>query len=218
MEALKDTYRHQGLRKRMIEELRAKNIADEITLAVMGRVPRHLFFPDQAFLEKAYEDIAFKIGAGQTISHPSTVAIQTSLLKLQKGDRVLEIGTGSGYQTAVLLEAGVKVFSIERQHELFLRTRQLLHESLKYSVQLKFGDGYLGWPAYGPFDKIIITAGAPYVPQELVNQLKPGGRMVIPVGEGKVQQMHTLDKSADGIIESKVHGNFSFVPLLEDRN
>ena len=218
MEALKDTYRHQGLRKRMIEELRVKKIADEATLAVMERVPRHLFFPDQAFLEKAYEDIAFKIGSGQTISHPSTVAIQTSLLKLQKGDRVLEIGTGSGYQAAVLLEAGVKVFSIERQHELFLRTRQLLHETLKYSVQLKFGDGYLGWPAYGPFDKIIITAGAPYVPQELVNQLKPGGRMVIPVGEGKVQQMHTLDKSADGTIESKVHGTFSFVPLLEDRN
>ena len=214
---MEDTYRHQGLRKRMIAELRERKITDEATLVAMSIVPRHLFFPDKVFLEKAYEDIAFQIGAGQTISHPSTVAIQTGILHVKKGMRVLEIGTGSGYQTAVLLELGLKVFSIERQHELFVKTKTLL-EKMKYLARLSFGDGYLGWPAYAPFDRILVTAGAPHIPEALLHQLKPGGRLVIPVGgEGK-QQMVVVNRGEDGQFSQEVCGEFSFVPLLNDRN
>ncbi len=212
-----DTYRHQGMRKRMVEELRARKICDENTLQAMGIVPRHLFFPDKVFLEKAYEDIAFQIGAGQTISHPSTVAIQTGLLALKKGMRVLEIGTGSGYQTAVLLELGVKVFSIERQHELFGKTKMLL-DSLNYSARLMFGDGYLGWPGYAPFDRILVTAGAPEIPKALLEQLNTGGRLVIPVGGESKQRMVVVDKQEDGSYTQEIRGEFSFVPLLNDRN
>ncbi|MCB0819212.1 MAG: protein-L-isoaspartate(D-aspartate) O-methyltransferase [Bacteroidetes bacterium] len=211
-----DTFKHKGLRNRLMEELTEKGISGRI-LDAMREVPRHQFFPDQAFQEKAYQDIAFRIGAGQTISHPSTVAVQTQLLDPQKGEKVLEIGTGSGYQTAVLAQFGVKLFSIERQHELFIRTRALLEE-MNIRVKLFFGDGYLGQPAFAPFDKILVTAGAPFIPQALLTQLNPGGRLVIPVGEGKTQVMHVLEKSAEGEITEAQHGEFSFVPLLEDRN
>ena len=214
---MEDTYRHQGMRKRMISELREQKLSDEQTLLAMGNVPRHLFFPDKVFLEKAYEDIAFQIGAGQTISHPSTVAIQTGLLQVKKGMRVLEIGTGSGYQTAVLLELGVKVFSIERQHELFLKTKALL-DKLKYQARLSFGDGYLGWPAYAPFDRILVTAGAPEIPNALLEQLKPSGRLVIPVGGESKQRMIVVDKDENGLLSQEIRGEFSFVPLLSDRN
>ena len=212
-----DTYRHQGLRKRMVEDLRERKITDDLTLLAMGAVPRHLFFPDKVFLEKAYEDIAFQIGAGQTISHPSTVAIQTGLLQLKKGMRVLEIGTGSGYQAAVLLELGTKVFSIERQHELFVKTKALL-DKLKYPARLSFGDGYLGWPGYAPFDRILVTAGAPEIPKALLEQLNPGGRLVIPVGGESKQSMVVIDKGEDGSFTQDIRGEFSFVPLLNDRN
>ena len=205
------------MRKRMISELREQKLSDEQTLLAMGNVPRHLFFPDKVFLEKAYEDIAFQIGAGQTISHPSTVAIQTGLLQVKKGMRVLEIGTGSGYQTAVLLELGVKVFSIERQHELFLKTKALL-DKMKYQARLSFGDGYLGWPAYAPFDRILVTAGAPEIPNALLEQLKPSGRLVIPVGGESKQRMIVVDKDENGLLSQEIRGEFSFVPLLSDRN
>jgi protein-L-isoaspartate(D-aspartate) O-methyltransferase len=201
----------------MISELREQKLSDEQTLHAMGNVPRHLFFPDKVFLEKAYEDIAFQIGAGQTISHPSTVAIQTGLLQVKKGMRVLEIGTGSGYQTAVLLELGVKVFSIERQHELFLKTKALL-DKMKYQARLSFGDGYLGWPAYAPFDRILVTAGAPEIPNALLEQLKPSGRLVIPVGGESKQRMIVVDKDENGLLSQEIRGEFSFVPLLSDRN
>ncbi|MEX1187937.1 MAG: protein-L-isoaspartate(D-aspartate) O-methyltransferase [Bacteroidia bacterium] len=211
-----DTFRHKGLRNRMLENLSEKGIHSKI-LEAMRDVPRHQFFPDQVFLEKAYEDIAFKIGAGQTISHPSTVAIQTQLLDPQKGEKILEIGTGSGYQTAVLSKFGIKLFSIERQHELFTRTKKLLEE-MDIRVRLFFGDGYLGQPAFAPFNKILVTAGAPFVPPALLEQLMPGGRIVIPVGEGSKQVMHVIDKALDGSLHENQHGEFSFVPLLEDRN
>ncbi len=211
-----DTFRHKGLRNRMLENLAEKGINSRI-LDAMREVPRHQFFPDQAFLEKAYEDIAFKIGAGQTISHPSTVAIQTQLLDPQKGEKVLEIGTGSGYQTAVLSKFGVKLFSIERQHELFVKTKKLLEE-LDIKVRLFFGDGYQGQTAFAPYNKILVTAGAPFIPPALIDQLLPGGRMVIPVGEGSKQVMHVIDKLEDGSLVENLHGEFSFVPLLQDRN
>jgi protein-L-isoaspartate(D-aspartate) O-methyltransferase len=212
-----DTFRFKGLRNRLVEELRGKKIYSDAVLEAMKIVPRHQFFPDQAFAEKAYEDIAFRIGAGQTISHPSTVACQTSLLKLGKGEKVLEIGTGSGYQTAVLVQLGVKVFSIERQHSLFTATKRLLEE-MNVNAKLFFGDGYKGLPSFAPFDKIIVTAGAPFIPEALIEQLKPGGILVIPVGIGGKQEMHLVEKSLDGTLVTDVLGSFSFVPLLEDRN
>ena len=212
-----DSYRHKGLRNRLVDELRAKGIVSESVLDAIRAVPRHQFFQDLAFVEKAYEDIAFQIGAGQTISHPSTVAFQTQLLGLKNGEKILEIGTGSGYQTAVLAQFGVKIFSIERQHALFVRTKKHL-ELMNISAKLFFGDGYLGQPAYAPFDKILVTAGAPFIPEALISQLKPGGRLVIPVGQDGKQVMHVLDKQADGSIVSEEHGEFRFVPLLEKRN
>lgn len=211
-----DTFRHKGLRNKMIEVLAEKGIEASV-LEAMRAVPRHQFFPDQAFLEKAYQDIAFQIGAGQTISHPTTVAIQTQLLAPQRGEKVLEIGTGSGYQTAVLAQFGVKLFSIERQHELFLRTRKLLEE-MNIRARLFFGDGYIGQAAFAPYHKIIVTAGAPFIPPALVDQLIVGGRLVIPVGSNGKQVMHVLEKQADGTLIEQQHGEFSFVPLLEDRN
>jgi len=212
-----DNYRHKGLRNRLVDELRIKGIKDEKVLEAIRAVPRHQFFPDQAFIEKAYEDIAFRIGEGQTISHPSTVAFQTELLQPKKGEKILEIGTGSGYQTAILQQSGAKIFSIERQHSLFVRTKKLL-EGMSIQAKLFFGDGYIGLPAFAPFDKIIVTAGAPFIPEALTQQLKPGGRMVIPVGKDGKQIMHVLEKDMDGILSEQVHGEFRFVPLLEDRN
>jgi protein-L-isoaspartate(D-aspartate) O-methyltransferase len=189
----------------------------EPVLDAIRAVPRHQFFQDLAFMEKAYEDIAFQIGAGQTISHPSTVAFQTQLLELKSGEKVLEIGTGSGYQTAVLAQFGVKIFSIERQHALYIRTKKQL-ELMNISARLFFGDGYLGQPAFAPFDKILVTAGAPFIPHALTEQLKPGGRLVIPVGVDGKQVMHVIDKQLDGTLQDAEHGEFRFVPLLESKS
>ena len=212
-----DSYRLKGLRNRLVDELRAKGIMSEPVLDAIRAVPRHQFFQDLAFMEKAYEDIAFQIGAGQTISHPSTVAFQTQLLELKSGEKVLEIGTGSGYQTAVLAQFGVKIFSIERQHALYIRTKKQL-ELMNISARLFFGDGYLGQPAFAPFDKILVTAGAPFIPQALTEQLKPGGRLVIPVGVDGKQVMHVIDKQFDGTLQDAEHGEFRFVPLLESKS
>ena len=212
---LTDTYRHKGLRKNLIEKIRSREVADENVLDAMLKVPRHFYF-DGAFLEKAYIDQAFPIAAGQTISQPSTVAIQTTLLHLQPGDKVLEIGTGSGYQSAVLCQLGVKVFTIERQKILFQKSKKLLAK-LGCKANVFYGDGFKGLPQFAPFDKILITCGAPFVPEDLVEQLKPGGRMIIPVGSGSIQDMLVVEKLPDGKIKKTNHGKFSFVPMLDDK-
>jgi protein-L-isoaspartate(D-aspartate) O-methyltransferase len=185
----------------------------------MMRVPRHLFIDglgNTAFVEHAYNDNAFQIGCGQTISHPYTVAFQTEKLTIKRGEKVLEIGTGSGYQTAVLLELGAKVFTIERQKELYDKTRVLLG-TLHYKPQLFYGDGYKGRPLDAPFDKIIVTAGAPFIPEELLKQLKVGGIMIIPVGEGKAQEMNLIRKTAEKEFDKNILGEFRFVPMLENK-
>lgn len=215
MIVLEDTFKHQGMRKKLIESIREKGIEDEAVLEAMMRIPRH-YFLDKAFLNQAYTDQAFKIGAGQTISQPYTVAYQSSLLDIKKGEKVLEIGTGSGYQTCVLLELGAKVFSIERQKELFDKTKELLPR-MGYAPKLYYGDGYKGLPSFAPFDKMIVTCGAPFIPEDLVNQLKVGGTLVIPVGEGDVQMMTTVLKTSETTIEKHELKNFRFVPMLEHK-
>ena len=209
-----DTFRHKGMRKELVAYLRTKGITDEAVLTAIDNIPRHLFM-DGAFLEFAYQDKAFPIAAGQTISQPFTVAFQTQLLHIKKGDKVLEIGTGSGYQTAVLCELGAKVFTIERQRPLFLKSQQILKE-LGYMPKQFYGDGYIGQPNFAPFDKIIVTAGAPFIPPKLVEQLKPGGILIIPVGEN-VQTMIEIRKNTDGTTTQTEYGEFRFVPLLEDK-
>lgn len=209
-----DTYRHKGMRKQLTQELSDKGIKSVAVLNAIMAVPRH-YFLDAVFTEQAYSNMPFQIGAGQTISHPYTVAFQTELLELSKGEKVLEIGTGSGFQTAILCELGCKVFSIERQRELFLKASQIL-QKLQYTPKVKFGDGYKGWPSFAPFDKIIITCGAPFIPQDLIDQLKVGGLMVIPLGEGKNQEMLLIRKEADGTLTKKQMGVFSFVPMLKE--
>ena len=209
-----DSFRHKGMRKQLIEELASKGINDQRILDAFMKIPRH-FFLDNAFAKQAYSDIAFQIGAGQTISQPYTVAFQTDLLQIEKGDKVLEIGTGSGFQTSVLCELGAKVYSIERQRELFLKAKPLV-ESLGYKPKLKYGDGFQGWEAFAPFDKILITCGAPYIPEKLVEQLMIGGRMVVPLGAGQVQEMILLTKDVNGETSMRSFGKFSFVPMLKD--
>ncbi len=211
---LNDTYRHKGLRKQLAGLLKEKGIKNAEVLKAIEKVPRHLFL-NNAFLEFAYQDKAFPIGAGQTISQPYTVAFQTELLDLKKGEKVLEIGTGSGYQTSILLEMGVKVYSIERQKELFDKTKVFL-PSIGYSAKLFHGDGYKGLPLFAPYDKIIITAGGPTIPNALLEQLKVGGRLVIPLGD-KVQTMTLIKKITDKKLEKTEYGEFKFVPLLEDK-
>jgi protein-L-isoaspartate(D-aspartate) O-methyltransferase len=211
---MKDTFRHKGLRKQLVDLLKSKSINNVSVLKAIETVPRHLFF-DNAFIERAYEDIAFPIGAGQTISRPHTVAFQSELLEIKKGDKVLEVGTGSGYQTCVLLEMGAKVFSIERQKELFDKTKVVL-PSLGYNAKLFYGDGYKGLSAFAPYDKIIVTAGAPFIPDLLLEQLKVGGIMIIPLGE-EVQVMTKIVKTANKNFEKTEYGEFKFVPLLESR-
>lgn len=210
----KDTYRHKGLRRQLASLLKEKGIEDAAVLKAIENVPRHLFL-DLAFIERAYEDIAFPIGSGQTISRPHTVAFQTELLDLKKGEKVLEIGTGSGYQTSVLLEMGVKVFTVERQKALFDRTKLFL-PGLGYNARFFYGDGYQGLPVFAPFDKMIITAGAPSIPEALLSQLKIGGRMVIPLGD-KVQIMTLIERVGDKKFEKTEYGEFKFVPLLEHK-
>ncbi|MDR2886596.1 MAG: protein-L-isoaspartate(D-aspartate) O-methyltransferase [Bacteroidales bacterium] len=208
-----DSFEAKGKRKRMVEELRQKGIADEEVLRAINTVPRHLFM-DPAFLSHAYVDKAFPISSGQTISQPFTVAVQTSLLKLKKRDRILEIGTGSGYQAAILAEMGAKVFTIERFREIYLKAQKLL-VSLGYHIDFFYGDGYTGKPMYSPFDGIIITAAAAEIPSELLNQLKPGGRMVVPVGGAASQTMTVIEKAEDGSCKYSEHGAFAFVPMLK---
>ncbi len=209
-----DTYKHKGLRRQLAVILKEKGIESGEVLKAIEAVPRHLFL-DNAFLEFAYQDKAFPIGAGQTISQPYTVAFQTELLDLKKGDKVLEIGTGSGYQTSVLMEMEVKVFTIERQKTLYDKTKELL-PSLGYNPRFFYGDGYKGLPAFAPFDKIIITAGAPTIPDALLEQLKIGGVMVIPLGE-TIQVMTLIKKIANKKFEKVEFGEFKFVPLLEHK-
>jgi len=211
-----DTFRHKGLRKKLVESIRKKGITDENVLSALLAVPRHLFF-DSGFLEYAYVDKAFPIGAGQTISQPYTVAFQTELLKIKKGDKVLEIGTGSGYQASILYQMGAKVYSIERQRVLFSRAKEQLPK-MGFGVKVFYGDGYQGLPAFAPFDKIIVTAGAPFIPKALTDQLKPGGILVIPVDETDAQLMTSVHKAANGELTTEYHGRFWFVPLLGDKS
>ncbi len=210
-----DTYRTKGLRKKLVETIRGKGIKDEAVLNAILTVPRHLFM-DSSFLEFAYEDKPFPIGSGQTISQPYTVAFQTELLKVKKGDKILEVGTGSGYQASILIEMGAKVYTIERQRKLYLKTKELLQKLNYNPKKFAFGDGYKGLPAYAPFDKVIVTAGAPFVPQPLLEQLKPGGILVIPVGED-VQNMKRIIKMNDTKFIEEDHGLFRFVPLLNNK-
>jgi len=213
---LKDSFKHQGLRQQLVKTIRDKGIKDENVLEAIGKVPRHLFM-DSGFIDHAYQDKPFPIAADQTISQPYTVAYQTELLQVKKGDKILEIGTGSGYQAAVLIELGAKLYSIERQLELFKKTSKFLPKLGYRAKKLIFGDGYIGLKEEAPFDGIIVTAGAPFVPKPLLNQLKIGGRLVIPVGED-VQTMTLFIRKGDKEFEKHELGSFRFVPLLEDKN
>lgn len=208
-----DSLRHQGLRKRLVDGLRIKGIKDQKVLDAIAKVPRHLFM-DSSFIQFAYKDQAFPIGAGQTISQPYTVAFQTVLLEIETNDKVLEIGTGSGYQAAILLEMGANVYTIERQQELYLKVQQLL-PGLGYYPRFFYGDGYKGLPTYGPFDKIIVTAGAPVIPEDLLQQLRIGGRMVIPLGPSEKQVMTVVIRAGEDDFRKESHGTFMFVPLLK---
>ena len=209
---IEESFEAKGKRKRLIEELRSKGINDERVLEAMGKVPRHLFM-DDAFLRHAYQDKAFPIAAGQTISQPYTVAVQTMLLGVGKRDKVLEVGTGSGYQAAVLAEMGVKVYTIERQRELY-RKAQIMLGDLGYRVHFFLGDGYEGQPQYGPYDGIIITAATAEVPDKLLRQLRIGGRLVVPKGERDSQVMTLYERRGEDEYEITTHGYFVFVPML----
>ena len=213
MKHLKDSYKHKGKRKMLITKLKEMGIDDDAILQAFDAVPRH-YFLDLVFESQAYQNMAFQIGSGQTISHPYTVAFQTQLLELNKGMKVLEIGTGSGFQTCILCKLGAKVFSIERHKELHKKAKSII-DYFKFSARLFFGDGYKGNKTYGPYDRILVTCGAPEVPAELLAQLKPGGIMVIPVGDGKEQKMIKLKKDNEGKVSEEEFGTFKFVPMLE---
>jgi protein-L-isoaspartate(D-aspartate) O-methyltransferase len=216
---LEDKHVHKGLRKQMVDLLREKGITDESVLAAINAVPRH-YFLDSAFLTHAYEDRAFPIGEGQTISHPHTVAYQTQLLQINKSDKVLEIGTGSVYQATILAEMGARVYTIERQKKLFDLHIDYVFKNKYPTIKFFYGDGFEGLPTYAPFDKIIITAAAPFIPPKLVEQLKPGGIMVLPVneGEGDQQRMIRITKDMSGVITEESFDIFSFVPMLTGKN
>lgn len=213
---MKDTAKHQGLRNQLVSVLQEKGITDKNVLEAIKKIPRHLFL-NSSFEEHAYQDRAFPIAAEQTISHPYTVALQSQLLEIKKDHKILEIGTGSGYQTAVLYLMGAKVYSIERQNELFKQTSQLLPKLGIRPKHLSFGDGYKGLPTHAPFDSIVVTAGAPFVPQPLLAQLKIGGKLVIPLGED-LQIMTLLIRKNETQFEKHEFGEFKFVPLLGDKN
>ncbi|MEO8768718.1 MAG: protein-L-isoaspartate(D-aspartate) O-methyltransferase [Ferruginibacter sp.] len=213
MRKFEDTYRHKGLRKKLMDILREKGITDEAVLEAMNNIPRH-FFLDTALDNIAYEDRAFPIAEGQTISQPYTVAYQSQLLQVKPQEKILEIGTGSIYQATVLAEMGAKVFTIERQKKLFENTKQYIFKSKYPNLKFFYGDGFEGLPTYAAFDKVIITAAAPFIPPKLMEQLKPGGKMIVPVDEGEFQRMLRITKNADGSTSEEAFTNFSFVPML----
>ncbi|MES1220578.1 MAG: protein-L-isoaspartate(D-aspartate) O-methyltransferase [Bacteroidota bacterium] len=217
MRIFEDTYRHKGMRKQLTDGIRAKGITDERVLNAILHIPRH-FFMDSAFDKIAYEDRAFPIAENQTISQPYTVAYQTQLMEVKPFDKVLEIGTGSAYQACVLAEMGAQVFTIERQRKLFDQNKSFAYLKKYPSIKFFYGDGFEGLPTFAPFDKIIVTAAAPFIPPKLIEQLKPGGKMVIPVGEGNVQRMLRITKEQDGSVTQEVFDNFSFVPMVEGKN
>jgi len=217
MRTYKDDWYHKGLRKQLVEQLRSKGITDDRVLNAINAIPRH-FFLDSAFDKIAYEDRAFPIAEGQTISQPYTVAYQTQLLQVKRTDKVLEIGTGSMYQAVVLAEMGARVYTIERQKKLFEHNKQFFYPSKYPGIKFFYGDGFEGLPAFAPFDKIIITAAAPFVPPKLVAQMKTGGLMVIPVDEGNKQRMLRITKLADGSYSEELFDYFSFVPMLGGKN
>jgi protein-L-isoaspartate(D-aspartate) O-methyltransferase len=216
MRQTEDSYRHKGLRRKLVETVRSKGITNEKILEAIERIPRH-FFLDSAFDEVAYEDKAFPIAEKQTISQPYTVAYQTQLLEIKPFDKVLEIGTGSAYQASVLAELGAQVYTIERQKKLFDSNKGFAYIKKYPNIKFFYGDGYEGLPTYAPFDKVLITAAAPEIPMKLVNQMKVGGMMVIPVGSGDVQVMKRMIKQADGTLKEEIFDRFSFVPMLEGK-
>lgn len=212
---MQDTFRHKGLRKKMVEVLISKGIKSQKVLHTINTIPRH-FFLDNALDKFSYLDKAFPIGNKQTISQPFTVAFQTELLNVKPYEKILEIGTGSGYQSAVLINLEADLYTIERQKELYLKTKDFLPK-LGYKCNFFYGDGYKGLPNFAPFDKIIVTCGAPIIPQNLIKQLKIGGLMVAPIGEGEIQVMHLIEKIDDNKVSISKHGDFSFVPMLSDK-
>ncbi|MBP9198200.1 MAG: protein-L-isoaspartate(D-aspartate) O-methyltransferase [Saprospiraceae bacterium] len=212
-----DTHRHRGLRQQLVNELKSKGIKNELILSAFMDIPRH-YFLEKTFADWAYKDVAFPIDADQTISQPYTVAMQTTLLDIKKGDKVLEIGTGSGFQACVLSHMGAKVYTIERQKKLFDKTEKFLHDIGFGNIRTLYGDGYEGAPRFAPFDKILITAGASEIPEKLIEQLKPGGIMVIPLGQGDLQKMLRITKNEDGSLKKENFGNYRFVPFLKGVN
>ena len=212
---MKDSFLHKGLRKKLVDDLVKKGIKNDKVLNAIMQIPRHLFL-DNAFVNFAYQDKAFPIGSGQTISQPYTVAFQTELLDVKPFHKVLEIGTGSGYQAAVLDILEAQVFTIERQRDLFKKTKEFL-PSIGYHCMFIYGDGYKGLPKVAPFDRVIITCGAPFIPDELINQLKIGGKLVVPVGDGDNRIMHLVEKISETETSITTHGNFSFVPMLDNK-
>ncbi|MEO5649363.1 MAG: protein-L-isoaspartate(D-aspartate) O-methyltransferase [Ginsengibacter sp.] len=217
MRKFEDSYRHKGLRKKLIDSIKEKGISDERVLRAMMNIPRH-YFLDTALEQIAYQDRAFPIGEGQTISQPYTVAYQTQLLEVAAYDKILEIGTGSAYQAIVLAEMGAHVFTIERQRKLFELNKNFILKSKYPGIKFFYGDGFEGLPTYAPFDKILITAAAPFIPPLLIEQLKTGGRMVIPLDEDGIQKMMRITKNEEGGLDEETFSNFSFVPMLKGRN
>ena len=213
---MKDTFRHKGLRQILVDKIRKKGISNESVLNMINEIPRHLFL-DNAFVQFAYEDKPFPIGSGQTISQPYTVAFQTQLLELNPYEKVLEVGTGSGYQASILIGMEANVYTIERQKELFQKTKEFLPE-LGYNCNFYYGDGYKGLEQFAPFDKIIVTCGAPTIPEDLIKQLKVGGRMVAPIGKGDIQVMNLIEKISETETKITTHGEFSFVPMINNKN
>ncbi|HSW67222.1 MAG TPA: protein-L-isoaspartate(D-aspartate) O-methyltransferase [Bacteroidales bacterium] len=213
---MEDNYRHKGLRKNLIETIRSKGITDEAVLGAIEAVPRHFFF-ESSFLSFAYDDKPFPIGSGQTISQPYTVAFQTQLLEVQSGEKILEVGTGSGYQACILAQLGARVYSVERHRSLYIKAKEFLPTIGFARIKLLYGDGFKGLPTFAPFDKILITAAAPFIPELLVEQLKPGGLMVLPLGEGDLQTMTVVHKDLNGHMRTEQHGNFRFVPMVPNK-
>jgi len=216
MRPTEDTYRHKGLRKKLVDGIREKGITDEKVLSAIDSIPRH-FFLDSAFDEVAYEDRAFPIGEDQTISQPYTVAYQSQLLEIKPFMKVLEVGTGSAYQACVLAKMGAQVFTIERQRKLYDNNRSFAHLKQYPGIKFFYGDGFEGLPTYGPFDRVLITAAAPYIPPKLIDQLNPGGMMVLPVGAGDTQQMMRITKLENGSLKEEVFDRFSFVKMVEGK-